>query len=53
MVTGGTDLASEKRHYFLIGGVAIEMNENLTFKPTSLVKLTNGDTITRDSKDSI
>ena len=48
VVTGGTDLASEKRHYFLIGGVAIEMNENLTFKPTSLVKLTNGATVQLD-----
>jgi type IX secretion system PorP/SprF family membrane protein len=42
VVTGSTNPGSEKRHYFLIAGAAFEINESLTFKPTTLVKVTTG-----------
>lgn len=43
-VEGGTNLASEERHYFLIAGSVFDLNTNLKLKPTSLLKITNGST---------
>ena len=40
--TGGTDIASEKRHYFLIGGAVFDLNKELKLKPSTFVKLTPG-----------
>ncbi len=42
VVTGGTDIASEKRHYFLIAGTVFNVNENIKLKPTTLLKVTHG-----------
>ena len=42
VVTGGTSLASEKRHYYMIAGYAWELSETISLKPTTLVKMTNG-----------
>ncbi len=41
-VAGSTDLASEKKHYFLIAGSVFRLNENILLKPTGLLKVTNG-----------
>jgi len=41
-ISGTTNLASEKRHYFLIAGTVFNINENIKFKPTTFVKITNG-----------
>lgn len=42
--TGGTDLSSEQRHYFLIAGTVFNLNSDgsLKLKPTTFVKVTNG-----------
>ncbi len=45
---GGTNLASEKRHYFLIAGAVFNMSETLKFKPTTLVKVTKGSPVQLD-----
>ena len=47
---GGTGLASEHRHYFLIAGTVFNLNENgsLKLKPTTFVKVTNGAPIEAD-----
>ncbi len=45
---GGTNLASETRHYFLIAGAVFDINQNLKIKPTTLVKLTMGSPIQVD-----
>jgi len=39
-VTGSTDLASEQKHYFLIGGAVFKLSENIALKPTTFVKIT-------------
>jgi len=36
-----TLIGKEQRHYFLIAGAVLHLNENLAFKPTTLIKLTN------------
>ncbi len=41
-ISGGLNLASEKRHYFLIAGTVFDINKDLKLKPTTLIKLTNG-----------
>ena len=46
--SGTTNLASEKRHYFLIAGSVFDLNEEIKFKPTAFVKLTNGAPIEGD-----
>ncbi len=35
-------LAEEKRHYYLVGGFVSQLNENIEFKPTTLLKVTQG-----------
>jgi type IX secretion system PorP/SprF family membrane protein len=37
---GGTLVAKEQRHYFLIAGTMIKLTNNLELKPTALVKVT-------------
>lgn len=45
----GTVLLSKaKRHYYLIAGALFNLNENLTFKPTTLVKVTESAPIQAD-----
>lgn len=39
---GGTNLASEERHYFLIAGAVFDINKDFKIKPTTLIKLTMG-----------
>jgi type IX secretion system PorP/SprF family membrane protein len=39
---GGTNLASEERHYFLIAGAVFDLNSDLKLKPTTFLKVTNG-----------
>jgi len=34
-------IGKEQRHYFFIAGSVLQLNENLAFKPTTLIKLTN------------
>ncbi len=46
--SGTTDLASEKRHYFLILGSVFRLNESILFKPTGFMKVTNGAPIEGD-----
>ncbi len=46
--TGGTDIAGEKRHYFLIGGAVFDLNKNLKLKPTTFIKVTAGAPIEAD-----
>jgi type IX secretion system PorP/SprF family membrane protein len=47
-VSGSIDLASEKKHYFLIMGAVFNISENVKLKPTSFLKITNGAPITGD-----
>ena len=47
-VSGSTNLASEKKHYFLIGGAMFTLSENVDLKPTAFVKITNGAPIEGD-----
>jgi type IX secretion system PorP/SprF family membrane protein len=35
-------LAMEQIHYYLTGGYVFDLNENLKFRPTSLLKMTSG-----------
>ncbi len=42
VTTGGTNLASEQRHYFLIAGTYINITENVKVKPTTMLKVTAG-----------
>ncbi len=37
--TGSQSVAKQQRHYFLIAGSVFTINENLAFKPTTLIKL--------------
>ncbi len=46
--TGGTNVASEKRHYFLIGGAVFDLNKDLKLKPTTFIKVTSGAPIEAD-----
>jgi len=41
-VNGNDLIGKEQRHYFFIAGAMIKMGENLDFKPTTLIKVTNG-----------
>ena len=41
-ISGSANLFWEKRHYFLIAGTMIDINETFQFKPTTLIKITNG-----------
>lgn len=45
---GGTLVAKEQRHYFLIAGTVINISENLAFKPTTFVKVTSAAPIQAD-----
>lgn len=36
----GTLIAKEERHYFFIAGTFLNINDNLAFKPTTLIKVT-------------
>jgi len=47
-VSGSTNLASEKKHYFLIGGAVFNINEDFKVKPTTFIKITAGAPITAD-----
>lgn len=40
--SGTTDLASEKRHYFLIAGYVFNLSDEIKLKPTGFLKVTNG-----------
>lgn len=47
--TGGTtDLASEQRHYFLILGSVFKLTDEIKFKPTGFLKVTNAAPIEGD-----
>jgi len=46
--SGGTDLASEKRHYFLILGSVFKLTEQIKLKPTGFLKIANGAPIEGD-----
>ena len=47
--SNGTSLvANEQRHYFFIAGTMIKMSDNLSFKPTMFVKVTNGAPVQAD-----
>jgi len=39
---GGLDLASEKKHYFLIAGTHFKLSDDFELKPTTIIKATNG-----------
>ena len=47
-VTGSTDLASEQMHYFIIGGAAIKLTDEIVLKPTTFIKITNAAPIEAD-----
>lgn len=47
-VTGVTNRASEKLHYFLIAGAVFDLTERLKLKPTTFVKVTAGAPIEAD-----
>lgn len=46
--SSSTNLASEKRHYFLIAGTVFNINEGIKLKPTTFIKVTNGAPIEAD-----
>lgn len=46
--TGNTLVGKEKRHYFFIAGTMLKLAENLSFKPTTYVKVTPGAPIEAD-----
>lgn len=39
-ISDGSLVGKEQRHYFLIAGAMFKLNENLDFKPTTLIKVT-------------
>ena len=41
-VSGSVNLASDKKHYFLIGGALFNLNNDIKLKPTTFLKVTNG-----------
>lgn len=45
---GNTLIGKQQRHYFLIAGTMIKLNENLALKPTTLVKVTPGAPVQAD-----
>ncbi|MDF1548073.1 MAG: type IX secretion system membrane protein PorP/SprF [Bacteroidales bacterium] len=47
-VTASTNLASEKKHYFLIGGSVFKLSQSIVLKPTTFIKITNGAPIEAD-----
>lgn len=47
-VTASTNLASEKKHYFLIGGSIFKISQSIVLKPTTFIKITNGAPIEAD-----
>jgi type IX secretion system PorP/SprF family membrane protein len=47
-VSGITLTGKEQRHYFFIAGALVNISENLAFKPTTLVRVTNGAPIQAD-----
>jgi len=51
--SGGTNLASEHRHYFLIAGSVFDLNETIKLKPTAFVKVTNGAPVEGDLTASL
>lgn len=46
--SGNTLIGKQQRHYFLIAGTMIKLNENLALKPTTLVKVTPGAPVQAD-----
>ncbi len=47
-VSGSVNLASEKKHYFLIGGAVFNLGDNFKIKPTTFIKITNAAPIEAD-----
>jgi len=47
-VSSSINLASEKKHYFLIGGAVFPLSESVELKPTTFIKITNGAPIEGD-----
>jgi type IX secretion system PorP/SprF family membrane protein len=47
-ISGDVNLASDKKHYFLIGGAVFNLSKDVILKPTSFVKVTNGAPIEMD-----
>jgi type IX secretion system PorP/SprF family membrane protein len=45
---GSTLIAKDQRHYFFIAGTMLKISDNLAFKPTTLIKVTNGAPIQAD-----
>jgi type IX secretion system PorP/SprF family membrane protein len=45
---GNTLIGKQQRHYFLIAGTMIKLNENLALKPTTLIKVTSGAPVQAD-----
>jgi type IX secretion system PorP/SprF family membrane protein len=48
LATGNSTTGKEQRHYFFIAGTLVNISENLAFKPTTLIKVTNGAPIQAD-----
>ena len=46
--SSSVNLASEKKHYFLIGGAVFNINEDFKLRPTAFVKITTGAPIEAD-----
>ncbi len=46
-VNGG-DIATERLHFFLIGGYVFDLSESVKFKPATLVKVVNGAPLSLD-----
>ncbi len=45
---GSTLIASEQMHYYLIAGTVINLTDNLAFKPTTLIKMTDAAPVQAD-----
>ena len=41
-IKGTTDIASDKRHHYIITGGVFRISNEVIFKPTTLIKITNG-----------
>ncbi|MFY9151923.1 MAG: type IX secretion system membrane protein PorP/SprF [Prolixibacteraceae bacterium] len=37
-----TKLDKEERHYFITGGVVVDLSENIRFKPSTIIRIVNG-----------
>ncbi len=48
LASGNSTTGKEQRHYFFIAGTLINISENLAFKPTTLIKVTNAAPIQAD-----